>query len=360
MGGRTRRSVSSHAELTEAEAVGPTRDGNYMKGAVQIVRADARKLSAVDFSYVVDAQWEQPPAGTGHKDVAAVDTDSHDRVYLLTRFESNLLIYERDGTFITAWGGEYFTRPHGLTVGPDDCVYTVDDGDHSVRKFSADGELLMTLGRPGEPSATGHRRDGQFVVHNVETVERPGPPFNGCTNLAINSAGRIYVADGYGNCRVHVFSPDGDLISSWGEVGIRAGQFHLPHGIAIGPDDRVYVCDRENDRIQVFDPDGRFLAQWTDVQWRPLGTGSFTHGFLPDDRPGRVTIFDPRGDIVARWGASTVSRAAPGNFIAPHGITVDSHGDLYVCEVSYTFGVMANGIDPDLASAHQIQKFTRS
>jgi DNA-binding beta-propeller fold protein YncE len=341
------------------------------------VRGDDAAPQAADFRYDVDARWEQLPDGIKHLDVSAVDTDSQDRVYLLTRYESNVLVYERDGSFRTAWGGEHFTNPHGLTIGPDDSVWTVDNGDHSVRKFSPDGKPLLTLGRPGEPSDTGHRQGGGFVVHNVETVARPGPPFNGCTNLAINSAGRIYVSDGYGNCRVHAFSPDGELITSWGEVGIGAGQFHLPHGIAVDRDDRVLVCDRENDRIQVFDPDGRYLTEWTDVQrpchvavdadgyayvaelWRPQGKGSFTHGFMREDRPGRVTIFDRDGFIVARWGASTVSRTAAGNFIAPHGIAVDSRGDLYVCEVAYTFGVRANGVNPDEAAAHQIQKFTR-
>lgn len=334
-------------------------------------------MTQLDFRYDVNAAWEQRPAGVGHRDVSAVGTDSRDRVYLLTRHESNLLVYERDGSFVTAWGGEHFTNPHGLTIGPDDSVYTVDNGDHSVRKFTPDGKLLMTLGQPGTPSDTGRATGGPFVVHNVETVRRPGPPFNGCTNLALSSTGRIYVADGYGNCRVHVFSPEGELITSWGEVGVGAGQFHLPHGIAVGPRDLVYVCDRENDRIQIFDPDGAYLAEWTDVQrpchiaidrdgysyvaelWRPKGKGSFTHGFMREDRPGRVTIFDPDGYIVARWGASTIDRAAPGNFIAPHGIAVDSRGDLYVCEVTYTFGITANGLDPGECGDHQIQKFTR-
>ena len=341
------------------------------------MRGDTTAAQAADFRYDVDARWEKFPAGISHRDVSAVDTDSRDRVYLLTRYDSNVLVYEPDGTFITAWGGESFTGPHGLTVGPDDSVWTVDNGDHTVRKFSSDGKPLLTLGRPGQPSDTGRTADGGFVIHNVETVVRPGEPFNGCTNLAISSAGRVYVADGYGNCRVHVFSPEGELITSWGAVGIGAGEFHLPHGIAVGPDDRVHVCDRENDRIQVFDPDGRYLTEWTDVQrpchiaidadgysyvaelWRPTGKGSFTRGFMREDRPGRVTIFDRDGYIVARWGASTVSRTAPGNFIAPHGIAVDSRGDLYVCEVAYTFGVKANGVNPAEAAAHQIQKFTR-
>jgi DNA-binding beta-propeller fold protein YncE len=329
------------------------------------------------FSYDVDANWEQLPAGIEHKDVSAVGVDSRDRVYLLTRFDSNVLVYGRDGSFITAWGGEVFTGPHGLTVGPDDAVYCTDNFDHTVRKFSPDGKLLMTLGRPGEPSDTGRQTGGPFVVHNVETVKRPGEPFNGCTNVAIAADGRIYVADGYGNCRIHVFAPTGELIRSWGEVGIGPGQFHLPHGIAISPDGRVHVCDRENDRIQVFDADGEYLTEWTDVQrpcqividphgyayvaelWRPKGKGSFTHGFMPEDRPGRVTIYDRYGSIVARWGASTANRAAPGCFIAPHGIAVDSRGDLYVCEVTHTFGITANGLDAAECGTHQIQKFAR-
>jgi DNA-binding beta-propeller fold protein YncE len=331
---------------------------------------------STSFSYDIHSHWERPPSGIQHKDVSAVGVDSRDRVYLLTRYDSNVLVYESDGSFVTAWGGELFTNPHGLTVGPDDCVYCVDNGDHSVRKFTPDGKLVMTLGRPGEPSDTGYASGVPFVVHNVGTVARPGPPFNGCTNLAIAADGRIFVADGYGNCRVHVFSPDGELLFSFGEVGIGPGQFYLPHGIAIAADGRVHVCDRENDRIQVFDEAGRYLTQWTDVQrpcqiaidpggfgyvaelWRPKGKGSFRHGFMPDDRPGRVTIFDRDGSIVARWGASTINRAAPGCFIAPHGIAVDSRGDVYVSEVTYTFGIKANGL-PDEVAGHQLQKFVR-
>ena len=104
------------------------------------------------------------------------------------------------------------------------------------------------------------------------------------------------------------------------------------------------------------DPDGYcYVAEL----WRPKGKGSFTRGFMREDHPGRVTVYDRDGAIVARWGASTVSRAAPGNFIAPHGIAVDSRGDLYVCEVADTFGVRQNGMDPAEAAGHQIQKFTR-
>jgi len=189
-------------------------------------------------------------------------------------------------------------------------------------------------------------------------------------------SGELYVADGYGNCRVHRFSADGDLIQSWGEIGTGPGEFHLPHGIACDAEGRVLVCDRENDRIQVFSPDGVFLDQWTDVQrpcdlavdadgliyvaelWRPKGKKSFVHGEMLEDKPGRVTVLDRDGRVLDRWGGSSELRHTPGNFIAPHAITVDSHGDVYVAEVTYSFALQPGWIDAAHAG-HQIQKFTR-
>ena len=80
------------------------------------MRGDTTPPRTDDFRYDVDAQWEKLPAGIAHRDVSAVGIDSRDRVYLLTRFDSNVLVYEPDGTFVTAWGGDGFTNPHGLTV----------------------------------------------------------------------------------------------------------------------------------------------------------------------------------------------------------------------------------------------------
>jgi sugar lactone lactonase YvrE len=215
------------------------------------------------------------------------------------------------------------------------------------------------------------------VVHNVETVTTPAGPFNGCTNLTVAPTGDLYVADGYGNCRVHRFTADGELIASWGGIGVGPGEFHLPHGIRAAPDGRILVGDRENDRIQVFDLDGTYVTSWTDVQrptdlavdrdglvyvselWRPRGTASFTRGTTPVDLPGRVTVFDPAGSVVARWGASTTTRGAPGNFVAPHAIAVDSSGDVYVGEVTGTFGVAAGRVPARLGD-HQLQKFVRA
>ena len=141
----------------------------------------------------------------------------------------------------------------------------------------------------------------------------------------------MYVADGYGNARVHRFDPQGKLIGSWGEPGAGPGQFHVPHGIAIGRDGTVYVADRENCRVQLFDLAGRYLAEWPDIA-RPcqvcvdaedrvfvaeLGfrAGMFPGNEPPGDHPpgGRLSIFDRHGKLQARWGGGD-NPCSPGDF----------------------------------------------
>jgi DNA-binding beta-propeller fold protein YncE len=317
--------------------------------------------------YALVPDWGPVPAGLTYEDAAGVAVGDGDRVYVLTRRPSLVLIFERDGAFVTSWGEGLFTdRTHGITAGPDGGIYCVDDGDQTVRKFTPDGALLLTLGTSGTPSDTGY--DGR----NVESIQRSAGPFNRPTNVAVGSTGDLYVSDGYGNARVHRFSPQGELLASWGTPGNGPGEFHLVHGIAALPDGRLLVADRENDRIQVFDSDGTYIEQWTDIQrpthvafdprhevlavselgWR-AGQRSFVHGKRPD-LPSRVSILDTAGSVMDRWGGADVQ--APGSFIAAHGIAVDSAGDLYVAEVSWTIGV-SQGLVP--AGCHTLQKFRR-
>ena len=82
-------------------------------------------------AFDVVADWERLPAGVSHRDVTGVAVDSQDRVYLFVRFPHRVLVYERDGSFVRSWGDDVFTMAHGLTIGPDDRVYCVDNGDHS-------------------------------------------------------------------------------------------------------------------------------------------------------------------------------------------------------------------------------------
>ncbi len=316
--------------------------------------------------------WEKLPPGYTHKDVDGAAVDSEDNVYLMTRQQARVIVYDRNGNFLRSWGEGLFTeRTHGIAVGPDGMVYCVDDGDHSVRKFTPEGRELMVIGTPGRPSDTGY--NGK----DLTSIARGGAPFNRPTDAAVEEGGGIYVSDGYGNARVHRFAADGKLLRSWGEPGTGPGQFMLPHGIGISPDRRLFVADRENDRIQIFRTDGSYLGEWEDVQrpcsialtgrgdvvvaelWRPADNRSFVTDTTGVDQPGRISLLSPSGELLNRWGASADDKAAEGNVIAPHSVAVDSADSVYVGEVTYTYGIKPGRVPEDHAS-HQIQKFTAS
>jgi sugar lactone lactonase YvrE len=152
--------------------------------------------------------------------------------------------------------------------------------------------------------------------------------------------GDLYVTDGYGNARVHCFSPEGKLKFSWGEPGREPGHFNLPHGLAIGPDETLYVCDRQNNRIQLFTLDGKFIDEWTDFE-RPadcfiqngvMYVAECKRSSAFDGSPSRVTILDLAGNILARLGGYQPYDPEIGHHTA-HGICVDSEGSIYVSEV---------------------------
>ena len=183
-----------------------------------------------------------------------------------------------------------------------------------------------------------------------------GQPFNRPTHAAISPrSGDLFVTDGYGNSCVHRFSPDGKHLLTWGEPGIDAGQFIRPHNLAIDDEGLIYVADRECHRVQVFDEDGRFVTMWSNIH-RPDGLtlaadGNIYIGELNgfpgvDTAPGlghRVSVLNRDGKLLARFGHPEEGEGA-GHFIAPHGIAVDSRGDIYVGKVSTT--IRGRGLDP--------------
>ena len=297
-------------------------------------------------------------------EAVGVAVDSQDRLFVFNRGgQQPVMIFDRTGNFIQMWGADQFVRPHGIFVGPDDHVYLTDDQDHSVRKFSPDGELLMTLGTRGQASDSGVENS------DYRTIKRAAPPFNLPTNLAVSPDGAMYVSDGYGNCCVHKFSADGELLLSWGEAGDGPGQFQIPHGIGVDRSGMVVVADRENSRLQWFKPNGTFVEQWTDVA-RPcdvvfddddnvyvaeLGWHAGTPDPRPDETGGRVSIFSREGSLLGRWGSGKDPYAA-GDFIAPHDICLDSRGDLYVGEVTISAAAARGLVNEDCPS---LQKFVK-
>ncbi len=302
------------------------------------------------FRYRLVENWAQLPAGESFVDVGGVCTDAQARVYVLSRSEYPISVFDRDGAVVTRWGKGFFGRAHGSCIAADGTLYCTDDRSHIVAQFTADGQLLRTLGTKDRPSDTGYR-EAQDLWERLASITKGGGPFNRPTGVAVAPSGELYVADGYGNARVHRFRASGELVQSWGGPGPGPSEFRLPHHIAVDRLGRVWVVDRENHRIQIFREDGAFVTQWTDL-FRPTGVAIDRDDVVyVSELCRRVSIFTMDGELLARWGNEAHSPDRP-LFIAPHVIAVDPRGDLYVGEVSMTHAKVNKG-------ANTLQKFVR-
>jgi DNA-binding beta-propeller fold protein YncE len=247
-------------------------------------------------------------------------------IYVLSRNSAHpLTIWDAEGNFLGSWGeGTFSAVPHGIYVAPDDTVWIVDRDYHVATQYTAAGMPLRQLGQKLAPSPT---CDGRVVRSR---------PFNMPTNLAIASSGSMFVADGYGNHKVHRFAPDGSLELSWGQQGSGPGEFALVHNVWIDSRDRVFVCDDENDRIQIFDQDGGFLEEWKFAN----PSGLCIHDdvvYVLELQPfagaqrgsGRISLWTLDRDFIASWNGSDGDGEL---MIGPHDLCVDHAGSIYVCE----------------------------
>ncbi|HEY51774.1 MAG TPA: 6-bladed beta-propeller [Dehalococcoidia bacterium] len=289
------------------------------------------------FTYELVNDWAKLPSGASFLDIGGISIDAQDRVFVLNRSaEHPVMVFDREGNFLTSWGKGLFKRAHGSGIGPDGAIYCTDDKNHTVRKFSPEGKVLMTLGNEDQPSDTGYSEEYLDFFWSLNTIARGGPPFNRPTGVSVTESGTIYVADGYGNARVHKFTPDGKLLLSWGGPGYGPGEFRLPHDVFVDKQERVWIPDRENSRIQIFDSNGKFLDQWENV-FRPTDVFIDDEGIVyVSELCLRFSIFSPEGELLARWATRPGENLENAVFIAPHTVALDSRGDIYVGEVSWT------------------------
>ncbi|MDA9989905.1 peptidyl-alpha-hydroxyglycine alpha-amidating lyase family protein [Paracoccaceae bacterium] len=288
-------------------------------------------LGTGKYKYEPVPNWAKLPSDLLLGDVAGIAVDDRDRVYLFNRGNHPVVVLSQSGELISTWGEGVFSNPHGASIGPDQCIYLTDNFDHTVRKFSLDGILLLKIGTAGESSG--------FMS---------GKPFCKCTHSAVSPTGDIFVSDGYQNACIHKFDPNGKLLMSWGTSGTGPNEFNLPHNICCDSDGWVYVADRENSRIQIFDTNGQFETQINNMH-RPSGL-AITPGTCPDCIVGElasylkvnqdfpnigpfVSIFDQQGDALSKLDAGLGAGLKPGQFLSPHSIAFDSLGDLYVGDV---------------------------
>jgi len=273
------------------------------------------QVGSGEYSYELIPDFLKLPSGERFGLVSRVGIDSADRVYVFQRKNPPVVVFDRDGTYLGAWGTGEVTDPHGLKI-VDDVVYTTDRSDSVVKSFTLDGKVLLELGERGVHSETG-------CTGSPWLAQRAAGPFNHPTEMMPHPNGDIYVTDGYRNARVHRFTPDGRLGASWGAPGHGPGEFHLPHSIAFDSDGVLYVADRSNKRIQMFTPEGAFLGQWTGMggpnDIARAHDGTFVIAEQEDgDRPAYVCVRDAGGKVLVRLESRHV-----------HGVGVDSRGDIY-------------------------------
>ena len=294
------------------------------------------RIGEGDFIYEVSGvNWGSLPDGWVYKEGTAVDVNSKDLVYVFNRGTCPMIVFDADGGVVDTWGEGVFSNPHGVTIAPDDAVFCVDNGDSTIRKLTADGEILFTLGVPNRPAP-----------------RMSGEPFSRPAHVAIDKrSGEFYVADGYSNARVHKYDPDGGYLFSWGQSGTGEGEFNIVHNIATDREGWVYVADRENHRIQIFSPEGKYETQWVNLSRAAaiyidgrgardlIYIGEYFGGIATNDigtdLGPRVTVMDTKGEVLARVGRESYGDQS-GRFYSPHGIAVDSRGDIYVAEVSWS------------------------
>jgi len=231
--------------------------------ALGVTRAHAQNAdpNSAPNPYKVEEGWAKLPDGRKMGAPIGVEVDRDGKsVWVFDRCGANncgksdlapIMKFDPTGKLVTSFGANMFHFPHGLGVDREGNVYVTDERAKNGRgatavKFSPDGKVLLTLGKPGMPG------DEPDFLH--------GP-----SDVAVAPNGDIYVADGHGgetNDRIAKFSKDGKLIKIWGKHGKAQGEFDTPHGIALDSAGRVYVADRVNSRVQVFDADGKFIAEW--------------------------------------------------------------------------------------------------
>jgi DNA-binding beta-propeller fold protein YncE len=208
------------------------------------------------------------PADMYFGEVAGIAVNSKGHIFVLSRGNTSgpaygaaaaqLLEFDAGGKFLREIGRNLYawSYAHAVRIDRDDNIWVADKGSDVVVRFNPQGRVTLVLGRKAEAA--------DESAHPLEHPKPPLPPVNGLfrqvTDMAWDSAGNVYISDGYINSRVAKFDREGNWVGTWGEPGSGPGQFSTLHSIVTDHQDRIYVADRGNSRIQVFDTAGKLLS----------------------------------------------------------------------------------------------------
>ncbi len=323
-------------------------------------------------SYRTIENWAPLPAGRTWGSTSSVDIDKDGvSVWVGERCGGNtcltsgldpVLKFDANGKLVKSFGAGQVIFPHGITVDREGNVWIVDGQDnaprpargaapapapsatpaplamgplpfgsrgHQVIKFSPDGQVLLTLGKPGGAAAPDY-----FFQPN---------------DVLVAPSGDIFVGEGHGggNSRMLKFDKTGKFLKSWGKLGAAQGEFNQPHALAMDSTGRLFVADRTNNRVQVFDQEGKFLAE-TKAFGRPSGVyidkndNLFVADSESQSRDANAYGYNPGVKRGIRFGSAKTLTATgyipdpstgAGGTSAAEGVAVDANGVVYGAEV---------------------------
>jgi DNA-binding beta-propeller fold protein YncE len=292
------------------------------------------------------------PAGHTIGETEGVAINSKKHLFVYTRSgnagpargsqAAELFEFDETGKYVKEWGQNAygFSFAHAIRFDKEDNLWVVDEGSNMVMKFNPQGLVTMVLGRKDEAIdyLEKYLEEGDHSVAGANAKPGAGAGRGGSfgrpTDVAFDTQGNIFVADGYDNSRVAKFTKDGDFVKSIGSRGNQPGQFNTPHTIANDAKGNIYVGDRGNQRIQVFDPDlnpvriiSNVRAPWAMCITPPNAQGQ--QYLYSADAGGKIYKEDLEGHLLG-WFGTTGKKV--GQFYWVHEMHCVSENELYTGE----------------------------
>ena len=308
--------------------------------------------------YEIDVNWPKPlPNRWILGGLGGLCVDKQDHVFILNRqdvMENELnwgnlapaiIEFDAAGNVVNSWGDSKLLDPrlHSCHADPDNNMWIASAPSGMVQKYTHDGsKMLLQIGKKGVVDSSDGTPKGK-------PLNSPMPIFFMPSSIQVDKTnGDIYVSDGEGrdsNKRVAVFDKGGKFLRQWLPEGMTT-----VHCLALGKDGMVYVCNREGSRIQVYDKMGN-MKRTIEVPWKPItppkdgkmtqsGGSAVAIDFSPDANQKYIYVINQNNaqiEIIERESGKHVSSfgrggSFPGELNQPHGIAIDSKGNIYIDE----------------------------